>query len=839
MTEAEQEELVAELAEEFLARLRSGEIITAESFIAEHPECADELKELLPVMVDMEGLSRDTLPPAPVMAHYPERLGDYHLLERIGSGGMGTVFRARQESLHREVAVKILAPSWNSDPRHSEAFENESRVIAALRHTNIVEVFGAGQEGHYRYYVMGLVNGQAVSAGRLGAAFPNMPYERAVAEVGLQASRALAFAHEHGVVHRDVKPGNLLLDNSGVIQVSDFGLATILNGGEDAPLVTQSHDGTLRYMAPERLLKGINSFAGDQYSLGLTLYELLTRQPVFRETEPGKLIQNICNGALRPLKGYGELGAVINKASAYEPSDRYASMAEMAEDLQRYLNGEPVKARSASCMRRYVLWVRRRPAVAAWSHAAAVLVILFLTSVSVGYARVSASLKRENEQRSIAEQNARRADQALISVNEQRSLAEKNEQIADACLQRIFSSMVSSVDENGTVLAPTRADARLLLDLMPYYEQLAAQADNGSGKVAEASAILAAIALKSGDYATAETYFRRVIEASAPGSAARMDATTGLAVAIAAQADKPQAVLEAVKILLALEKEVPADAPFETRLQLVKALQLAGSFSRQNPADPRINSKHGSYRMPVRNVRGKSRTPSEREQLTIRTAELLSKLLAEQPDNLQAQLLRVELLGDSRVSSVTRILSPDGKSAVQLLDDILKKYPDSTEAKLQYVRMVAGSRRPGAANQPAMDYAKASEYAHALLADNPADSELILMYLTVRDNYALQLEQSGKNQEAKQENDKTLAILSFLTERADFTPEIREKLVMLVAMRSSQGKDRSQQEEEIRTLLQNYDAVRINDLQERMKRMRENPPSDRRRPRGSYDMRRS
>ena len=316
MTEAEQEELVAELAEEFLARLRSGEIITAESFIAEHPECADELKKLLPVMVDMEGLSRDTLPPAPVMAHYPERLGDYHLLERIGSGGMGTVFRARQESLHREVAVKILAPSWNSDPRHSEAFENESRVIAALRHTNIVEVFGAGQEGHYRYYVMGLVNGQAVSAGRLGAAFPNMPYERAVAEVGLQASRALAFAHEHGVVHRDVKPGNLLLDNSGVIQVSDFGLATILNGGEDAPLVTQSHDGTLRYMAPERLLKGINSFAGDQYSLGLTLYELLTRQPVFRETEPGKLIQNICNGALRPLKGYGELGAVINKASA-------------------------------------------------------------------------------------------------------------------------------------------------------------------------------------------------------------------------------------------------------------------------------------------------------------------------------------------------------------------------------------------------------------------------------------------------------------------------------------------------------------------------------------------
>lgn len=202
---------------------------------------------------------------------------------------MGTVFRALQESLHREVAVKILAPLWNADARHREAFENESRVIAGLRHTNIVEVYGAGQEGDYRYYVMGLVRGHGVSAGRLGAIFPDMTYERAVAYVGLQAARALAFAHEHGVVHRDIKPGNMLLDSAGVLHVSDFGLATILNSGEDAPLVTQSHDGTLRYMAPERLMKGINSFAGDQYSLGVTLYELLTRRPVFRESAPGNL----------------------------------------------------------------------------------------------------------------------------------------------------------------------------------------------------------------------------------------------------------------------------------------------------------------------------------------------------------------------------------------------------------------------------------------------------------------------------------------------------------------------------------------------------------------------
>lgn len=815
MTETEREELVAELAESFLARLRAGESVTIDSFLTEHAEVADDLAELLPAMVDMEGLSRHTQPPAPAMAHYPERLGDYHLLERIGSGGMGTVFRARQESLHREVAVKILAPSWNSDPRHSEAFENESRVIAALRHTNIVEVFGAGQEGHYRYYVMGLVNGKGVSAGRLGAAFPGMPYERAVATVGLQAAKALAFAHKNGVVHRDVKPGNLLLDNSGVVQVSDFGLATILNNGEDAPLVTQSHDGTLRYMAPERLLKGINSFAGDQYSLGLTLYELLAKRPVFRETEPGKLVQNICNGLLPPLKGYGELGAIINKASSYEATERYASMAEMAEDLQRYLNGEPVKARAASYWRRYVLWMRRRPAVAVWSHAAVVLVGLLFTSVSIGYARVSKALKNENEQRLLA-------DRALLRENEQRALAEKNEQIADACLQRIFASMISSADEDGAVFTPSKADARLLLDLMPYYEQLAEQAD--SAKVMDAASILATIALKTGDYATAETYFRRVTESAPVGSFSSVEATIGLAVAIAAQAEGKRAAEESVNLLLALEQQVPSDADFETRLQLVRALQLAASYSARGGAFRRHAPLHRSHRLPVRSVGQEDRARAEREQLAVRTATLLQKLLQEQPDNLQVQLRRVEMLLAVPYDEVVKLLAPHGETAASLLESILKQYPDSNDAAFMYVRMAALGQRSGQ-----VDYARAASYAQSLLADNPADSELIMLFLSVRDKYAMKLKQQGQADAAAKENERTLAILSFLTERADFTPEMRERLVMLVAMHPQHEQGRTQQEQEIRTLLQNYDDARIKALQQRMQRLRSAPPGPRRR----------
>ncbi len=832
MTESEREELVAELVDTFLERLRAGESVTVSSFIAEHPQVQEELQELLPAMVDMEGLGRHTQPPAPVMAHYPERLGDYHLLERIGSGGMGTVFRARQESLHREVAVKILAPSWNSDPRQSEAFENESRVIAALRHTNIVEVFGAGHEGHYRYYVMGLVNGKGVSAGRLGAAFPGMPYERAVATVGLQAAKALAFAHKNGVVHRDVKPGNLLLDNSGVVQVSDFGLATVLNSGEDAPLVTQSHDGTLRYMAPERLLKGINSFAGDQYSLGLTLYELLAKRPVFRETEPGKLVQNICNGQLPPLKGFGELGAIINKASSYDAADRYASMADMVDDLQRYLNGEPVKARRASLRRRYVLWLRRRPAVAIWSHAAAVLVVLLFSSVSIGYARVSKALKNENEQRV-------KADLALVRENEQRALAEKNEQIADACLQRIFASMVSSPDADEAVLAPTRADARLLLDLMPYYEQLAAEADSSSDKVTEAASVLAAIALKTGDYNTAETYFRRVVAATGAGTFSSVEATIGLAVAVAAQARDNRATADAVKLLLALEQQVPPNADFETRLQLVRALQMAAAYMDRSAYSPRrATPQHRSYRIPVRSVRGDDRSRAEREQLALRTAMLLSALLQENPDNLQAQLRRVEMLAGEPTEAVRKLLAPSGESAHALLEDILSKNPNSEEAALLYVRMAPEASEAGSTQQSGYDYAKAAAYAQSLLADHPADSELIMMFLSVRDKYALELVRQGKDKEASQENERTLAVLSFLTERADFTPEMRERLVMLVAMRPQHAQDRSQQDQEIRTLLQNYDEARIKDLQQRMQRVRANPAGFRRRPGRVRDSRR-
>ena len=545
----DKEELLAGLVEEYLEARRMGEAPSLSAFAGAHPECREELLDLLKGLEEMENLSvASTSGAAAMVTHYPETLGGYRLLERIGAGGMGTVFRALQESLRREVAIKILSPAWNADARHREAFENESRVIAALHHTNIVEVFGAGQEGDYRYYVMSMVEGQGVTPGCIRKAFPGEPYERAVARVGLQAAQALAYAHSCGVLHRDVKPGNLLLDAEGVLRVGDFGLATILNNGETAPLVTQSHDGTLRYMAPERLMKGENSFAGDQYSLGVTLYELLSNRPAFREAEPGKLIHRICSEPLKALRGEGELGAIINKSISFEPAERYATMADMVADLRRYLNGEPVQARPASWLRRYGMWLRRRPAVAAWSHVAGLLVLLFCGSILWGYAGES----------------------------KQRRLAERNAAIADSALQQIFTSMSDRDSGDNTLWQPTRADARLLQQLMPYYEEIVSLADNGGSKMADACQTLAIIALQTADFKTAGEYFTRALQQLSVGSADYVRVVNGLCAALYASGEGTEAG-QRLKDLVALQEQMQ-DA--EARLELVRSYQMLSTGSR-------------------------------------------------------------------------------------------------------------------------------------------------------------------------------------------------------------------------------------------------------------------
>lgn len=780
----DKEERLAELVEEYLEAMRKGEAPPLADFAAAHPEEAAELRDLLKGMQEMESLSVTTHGAAVHAGLYPESLGGYRLLERIGAGGMGTVFRALQESLNREVAVKILSPVWNADERHREAFENESRVIAALHHTNIVEVFGAGQEGDYRYYVMSLVQGQGVNAACIRKAFPGQPFEQAVARVGLQAAQALAYAHSCGVLHRDVKPGNLLLNADGVLRVGDFGLATVLNNGESAPLVTQTHDGTLRYMPPERLMKGENSYAGDQYSLGVTLYELLSNRPAFRESEPGKLIHRICNEPLKALRGEGELGAIINKSISFAPEDRYASMADMAADLRRYLNGEPVLARPASWARRYVMWIRRRPAVAAWSHAAALLVFLLFGSIVWGY----------------------------VGESRQRQLAERNAAIADSALQQIFSSMANRDSGDNTLWQPSKADAQLLQQLMPYYEEIATLADTGGDEMSDACRTLAIIAQQTADYATAEQYFSRSLQLLSFGESDYIRSVNGLAASLYAQNRQAEAEVR-LKELVARLDEI---AEPEARLELVRSLQMLSTGSRYQR---RWSPRRARPARPARNRKGGELLREEfrqRSEYLKQAIALINELVEQMPDDETVQMRRVELLMQSQSRPLRKLLLPENGSVPQLLDELLTRYPENHLFKRAFVQQCMQPRAKADVDM----LERASRYTRSLLADNPGSSEMLMLYIAARDRFSAALAAAGNAERAARENEMTLGVLSLITSRADYTPEMRERLAMLVSMHPQADAARSQQEAEISLLLESHDEKRLEEVRKRMNQMR-------------------
>ena len=383
------------LIESYLEMFREGTAPDIGDFTHLHPEYADRLSELLPLMVKMEDCAADSRRNrAASDGGFPDLSeSDYRLIRKIGAGGMGEVFEAMQISLNRKVAVKVLSPSLTSDPVQREQFENEARVIAMLHHPNIVKIYNAGVSADRCYYAMELINGAGLN--RYETCAP-----REIARLGLQAARALSYAHSCGVLHCDVKPANLLLDTHGELHIGDFGVAFVLQDAAGKQGKPGMRSGTLRYMAPERLKHGTNSFAGDQYSFGVTLYELITQAPVLQEQNPQKLIDRICSAPLPPLKcTEPDLAAIINRCISFDPAARYPGMAEVAKDLERFLHHEPVSAADTSAVRRFRLWSKRKPAVAALSLLALTAVMAFVAAVTVGLIRTNSALK-------LAEKNA-------------------------------------------------------------------------------------------------------------------------------------------------------------------------------------------------------------------------------------------------------------------------------------------------------------------------------------------------------------------------------------------------------------------------------------------------
>jgi serine/threonine protein kinase len=480
--------------EQYLAAIETGERPNRQAFLARHAEVAEALAECLDGMEALyEAASIPTHPTDEAglkdlgVEWQPEApLGDFRIVREIGRGGMGIVYEAVQLSLGRRVALKVLPFAAALDAKQLQRFKNEAHAAAHLHHTNIVPVYAVGSERGVHFYAMQLIEGQnlaslishlrrgetadgpgdprprsspeatgpylvppgpaakpAVDTGSgLGAQLSTQrsdrtaDFFRTVARLIAQAAEGLEYAHGLGVIHRDVKPANLLVDEHGNVWITDFGLAQFHSDGA----LTQTGDllGTLRYMSPEQAggQRVLIDHRTDVYSLGATLYEFLTLRPIFDGGDRQTLLNQIMNAdPISPRSADRsippELETIVLKATAKVPAERYTSAREFADDLHRFLRHEPVRARRATPIQRARKWLRRHPAVPV---AGALLLVLLAAGSLVSawliqseHAKTQLAYDQERARAEEARQQfqlARRVVDELIQLSEQ-DLADK------------------------------------------------------------------------------------------------------------------------------------------------------------------------------------------------------------------------------------------------------------------------------------------------------------------------------------------------------------------------------------------------------------------------------
>ncbi len=452
--------------EEYLAAARAGQPVDRTRFLQCFPEISAELAACLDGLefIERAGPKLQEADPAAesdetVLSGKP--LGDFRILRQIGRGGMGVVYEAEQMSLGRRVALKVLPFAATLDPRQLQRFKNEAHAAAHLHHQHIVPVYAVGEERGVSYYAMQFIDGQTLAdvieelrcqrtgpradspalAGSAdqgnvtgtfapGTALPesvrDAPMEaatkagistershrdpawyRTVARLGVHAAEGLEHAHQVGIIHRDIKPGNLLVDHGGSVWITDFGLAHIQN---DARLtMTGDLVGTLRYMSPEQALaqRVVIDHRSDIYSLGATLYEALTLEPVFAGRDRQELLRQIAFEEPRPLcrvdrRVPTELETIVLKALAKNPAERYSTAQELADDLERFLKDEPIRARRPTLVQRTRKWARRHRAVVTASGIFA-LALLLLTLAGLVVSNIYISAEKRDKDAALKE----------------------------------------------------------------------------------------------------------------------------------------------------------------------------------------------------------------------------------------------------------------------------------------------------------------------------------------------------------------------------------------------------------------------------------------------------
>ncbi len=588
-------EPVEELAGEFIERRRRGERATVEEYAERYPDLAEEIRDLFPAVIAMERLNeRAHVDFRPVQEDVSvEQLGDYRVISEVARGGMGIVYEAEQVTLGRRVAVKVLPKMALRGEKDVLRFHREARTSAKLHHTNIVPVFGVGEQDGMHYIVMQFIHGvgldeirsemrrlvlgadsnreepstdrarssyikrnaaallsekmrretssdssrelvdstprfeDTTDVGRKadgnedpsnGSASRNgddaaqflvridAEYWRNVARIGLQSANALHYAHAHGTLHRDVKPGNLLLDGEGVVWVADFGLAKAVE--QDDVTWTGDIVGTLGYMAPERF-HGQCDERSDIYGLGLTLYELLSFERAYEGPNRVALMHRVAHSELPMPRRQNpaiprDLETIVMKAAAKNPDDRYQSAADFATDLQNFLDDRPILARRAHWVEQSVRWCRRNRAIAGLAATVAMLLVLVSLVASWGYIR-------EARQRLRAEATSQLAVDALERIYGQFAPDPLPHNVDEAPAEGEDDGQ--SLLEVNTQLPLSKNVAELLDNLLEFYDQLSKQTEDQGVllKSIMANRRVADIQFRLGQHETARASYERAI----------------------------------------------------------------------------------------------------------------------------------------------------------------------------------------------------------------------------------------------------------------------------------------------------------------------------------------
>jgi WD40 repeat protein len=408
-----------------------------------HPDCSATVGQT-PAQSD-QSADLSVLPPGAIS------VPGYRVLQELGRGGMGVVYKAHQKSLNRPVALKMILSGEHAGPTERERFRREAESVAALQHPNIVQIFEVGEANGHPYLVLEFVEGGSLAERLSGDPWP----ARDAAELVELLARAVHYAHEHGIVHRDLKPGNVLLSGDrgqgtgdskapsspGVSAVScllspkitDFGLAKRLDGSDaDKATKTGAVVGTPGYIAPEQA-SGKGSEVGtpaDVYALGAILYECLTGRPPFRGETPLDTVLQVMHDDPVPPKRLRssvprDLETICLKCLTKSPAKRYESAAALADDLRRFLAGEPIWARPVSAWGRAVKWAARHPALAALGVSTVVATVALLVVLSVAYARVRDAVTQKEAEARIAQQEREHAEKEWTRAEIEKTRAER------------------------------------------------------------------------------------------------------------------------------------------------------------------------------------------------------------------------------------------------------------------------------------------------------------------------------------------------------------------------------------------------------------------------------